>query len=294
MASVRLVRLLPSSILVWALAACGGGGDTSAGPVAGGLQTPPPAAWKPLTPGTSWQWQIDGQPINETVLDAVQNPKKMYDVDMEATSASTIARLKTKGIYVVCYLETGGWERYRSDAAAYPAGVLGNPIGGYPDERWVDIRQIEVLRPIIARRLDAAKAKGCDGIEPDLDDSYTEDTGFDLTRDDQIRFNTAMIDEAHQRGMSMGLKNGPGIAVEMSRVADWALSEQCNQHQECEGYRAFVAEGKAVFNVEYTQPDGMTLAKFCPYDNQANFDGLLKWSSETLAALPRAACRFES
>ena len=89
----------------------------------------------------------------------------------------------------------------------------------------------------------------------------------------------------------MGLKNGSGIAAAMAKVADWALNEQCNRFHECGDYASFIALNKAVFNVEYTRPDGMTLAAFCPADN-TNFDGILKLSSDTLA-LPRAACRFE-
>jgi hypothetical protein len=264
--------------------------STTAEPASGA--SPVAAVWQPLVPGTSWQWQIDGEAIDETVLDGVDNPRKMYDVDMEATDAATIARLQAKGIYVVCYLETGGWESYREDAGAYPESVLGNAVDGYPEERWVDIRQIDVLAPIIAARLDAAAAKGCNGIEPDLDDSYTADTGFPLTQADQITFDTAMIELAHARGMSMGLKNGPEIAEEMAPVADWALSESCNLYDECGEYAAFVAAGKAVFQVEYSA-EGMAVADFCPADNAAGFDGILKESSETLHALPRAACRFE-
>lgn len=246
-------------------------------------------AWEPLVPGTSWQWQIDGEPIDTTVLDAVDNPRKMFDVDMESTDAATIARLHDKGIVVVCYLETGGWESYRADAGAYPASVLGNAVDGYPEERWVDIRQIDVLAPIIAARLDDAAAKGCDGIEPDLDDSYTANTGFPITMADQIAFNTATIELAHDRGMSMGLKNGPDIAEQMAPIADWALTESCNLYDECAGYAAFVALGKAVFDAEYTA-EGMTLDDFCPADAAAGFDGLLKESSETLHAYPWAAC----
>ena len=172
-------------------------------PASGG---PPPGA---LTPGTSWQWQIDGNTIDETVLDGVTNPKKMYDIDLFATDASTIQRLHAKGIYVVCYVETGSWENYRPDAGAYPASVLGNTLGGFPNERLVDIRQIAVLQPIIAARFDIAKAKGCDGIEPDLDDTYNGyNTGFPLTMQHQLAFNKAVADLAHARGMSIGLKNG--------------------------------------------------------------------------------------
>ena len=295
-----------------ALTACGGGGDGGSG-FAGGLSASAapaepvadssnPAAklaaptWKPLKPGTSWQWQIDGNKINETILDGVANAQKMYDVDMENTDAATIARLKAKGIYVVCYMETGGWEQYREDAAQFPEGVKGKPINGFPKERWLDIRQVDVLFPIMKARLDKAQAKGCDGIEPDLDDAYTRKqsvTGFPLKKADQLKYNTALVGFAHDRGMSMGFKNGPEFAEDMAGIADWALNEECNYFGECEGYLKFIALGKAVFNVEYSEPNGSTLASFCPADNDANFDGLLKKSSETLGALPRAACRFE-
>jgi hypothetical protein len=250
-------------------------------------------AWPALRPGTSWQWQIDGGPINETILDSVDNNQKMIDVDMEQTDPLVIARLKAKDIVVICYMETGGWESYRPDAALYPPDILGKPVDGYPKERWVDIRRMDVLGPILEARLNRAKDKGCDGVEPDLDDSYTADTGFPLTKADQLQFNQTLVEAAHRRGLSMGLKNGPDIAEDMADIADWALNESCNGYDECAGYTAFIQRGKAVFQVEFMQPDGMTLEDFCPADNAANFDGLLKRSSATLSALPRQACRFE-
>jgi hypothetical protein len=260
--------------------------------------TPPAPTGTPvaaLTPGTSWQWQIDGGTINETVLDAVANPKKMYDVDLFATPAATIQRLHAKGIYVVCYVETGSWENYRPDAASYPAGVLGNTLAGYANERLVDIRQVSVLAPILGARLDLAKSKGCNGIEPDLDDTYNGyNSGFPLTMADQLTFNRAVADMAHARGMSIGLKNGASggtFEKAMVQFTDWALNEECNQSGECGGYGAYIAANKAVFQVEYSA-SGTTTASFCSADNAANFDGLLKKSSSTLAALPRTACRL--
>lgn len=250
---------------------------------------------KPLTPGTSWQWQIDGNSINTTILDNVSNPKKMFDIDMEQTPASTITTLHNKGITVVCYMETGSWEKYRSDQSSFPASVKGKTMNGYPDERYVDIRQISVLRPIMDARLDRAKAKGCDGIEPDIDDSWQENTGFPLTEAIQIAYNKQMIADAHVRGMSMGQKNGPVAkftADELAAGADWALNEQCNQYSECGtdggNYSAYIKAGKAVFQVEYS----LNTTKFCPKDNAANFDGLKK--NVSLGATPRTACRLDN
>ncbi|WP_323118206.1 endo alpha-1,4 polygalactosaminidase [Burkholderia alba] len=290
-------KSLCSFMLILLLSACGGDSGSGA-PGASALPAARPlaqaATWKPLVPGTSWQWQIDGKKIDETVLDRANNTRKMYDVDMELTDVATIQRLKAKGIYVVCYMEVGGWEKSRSDASRFPDSVLGKPVPGYEDEeRWLDIRQSAILMPLMLARLDKARDKGCDGVEPDLDDSYTQDTRFPITRDDQIRYDTALIGAAHERGMSMGLKNGTGLAKDMANVADWVLNEQCNNYGECDRYAGFIASNKAVFNVEYMRPDGMTLADFCPADNNARIDGILKLSSETLSALPRSACQFE-
>ena len=262
-------------------------------------QNPPAApAIAALTPGTSWQWQLGGGAVDETVLDAVDNPKKMYDIDLFGTDAATIARLQAKGITVICYMETGASENYRPDAAQYPEAVLGNAVDGFPNERFVDIRQISTLLPIIEARLDLATSKGCDGIEPDLDDTYNGyDTGFDLTQADQLAFNRAVADAAHARGLSIGLKNGASEDGEferaMAQFTDWALNEECNTFDECAGYAVYIEQNTAVFQVEYITPDGTQVADFCPQDNAANFDGLLKDSSDSLAALPRVACRLD-
>ncbi len=231
------------------------------------------------------------------MLDGVANPKKMYDIDMFTTDAATIGRLHEKGIAVICYMETGASEDYRPDAGQYEQSVLGKVVDGYPHERFVDIRQIDAVLPIVVARLDLAVSKGCDGIEPDLDDTYNGyDTGFALTESDQLAFNRAVADAAHARGLSIGLKNGasPDGTFEraMAQFTDWALNEECNTFQECSGYSVYIDQGKAVFQVEYMNPDGTRVQDFCPADNAANFDGLLKDSSNSLTALPRVACRY--
>jgi hypothetical protein len=249
----------------------------------------------PLEPGTSWQWQLDGGVIDETALDHVTNHRKMYDIDMETTDRATIERLRAKGIYVVCYIEIGARESYRLDADRFPETVLGNTVDGYPDERFVDIRAIDVLLPIMIDRLDRAADKGCDGIEPDLDDTFRSDAGFPLTMDDQLTYNRLIADAAHARGMSIGLKNGVTddgeFLREMSAFTDWALNEECNMFDECAGYGVYIDAGKAVFQVEYIE-NGTMVEDFCEADNAADFDGLLKQSSDSLGALPRVACRF--
>ena len=266
------------------------------------------SSWKPLSPGNHWQWQLSGT-VKEKVLDRVTGPK-MYDIDMEGATPELISRLKAKDIYVVCYVESGDWNRQRPDAGDYAPEILGRPIDGFPDEKFVNINAVDgppgptgkTLRDIMLARLDGAQAKGCDGIEPDLDDLHNYQTGFVITQADQVAFNTMLIDAAHARGMSMGLKNGASSTTGprsfeqqmLDAGADWALNEECNQYNECVGYTQFIAAGKAVFQVEYLDNQRKPYrgrSGTCATDKTANYDGIVKDSSSSLAALPLIQCR---
>lgn len=249
--------------------------------------TPPAASngsFKPLTPGTTWQWQLTGK-INTSALDGSSNPKKMFDIDLEDTSASTIATLKNKGIVVICYFSAGTSENWRSDYGKFPASVKGSKVDGWAGENWLDVRNLGVLMPIMSARLDMAVNKGCDGVEPDNVDAYTNRTGFPLTAADQRNYLLALADAAHARNLSIGLKNNIDQVSELSGAFDWALNEQCYQYNECGVYSSFISKNKAVFGVEYS---GKTTS-FCPKANAANFDWLLK--DLNLGASPRTACR---
>ena len=259
------------------------------------MDTRPSTAVGALTPGTSWQWQIDGNAINETVLDAVHQSEEdvrhrhVHHRQRRPSSAST-PRASTS-----CATSRRAAGRTTDPTPAATRRACSAT-------RWPAIRtndsstsaRSSVLQPIIAARFDTAKAKGCDGIEPDLDDTYNGyNTGFPLTMQDQLTFNKAIADLAHARGMSIGLKNGASGGVfeqAMVQFTDWALNEECNQFGECGGYNVYIAANKAVFQVEYSA-SGTTTAQFCPADNAANFDGILKQSSASLGALPRIACR---
>ncbi len=264
----------------------------------------PPAVWKPLQSGTAWQWQLTGA-VNETVLDGVSGPK-MYDIDMWDATPDLISRLQAKGIYVVCYVESGDWAKGRPDAGDYASVILGRSISGFPDEKYVNITALDgpagptgkTLRQIMQARLELARSKGCQGIEPDLDDLHTYSTGFSISIDQMVNYNKAIIEMGHARGMSVGLKNGASGGDFEKRMldagADWALNEECNQYDECDGYSQFIAAGKPVFQVEYLDNQRKPYSGAngtCAKDNAANFDGIVKDSSSQLSALPRIACR---
>jgi hypothetical protein len=51
----------------------------------------------------------------------------------------------------------------------------------YLIEKWLDIRRIDLLAPILRARLDLCNVKGFDAIEPDNIEIYDNNTGFPLT-----------------------------------------------------------------------------------------------------------------
>ena len=232
--------------------------------------------WQPA-PGVSWQWQLSG--TVDTSFDV-----EMYDIDLFDTPQETIDLLHENGRIVICYFSGGNYEEWRSDAGDFPAAVLGNTLDGWPDERWLDIRQISELEPIMTARLDLAVSKGCDGVEPDNVDGYANDSGFPLTAQDQLDYNIWLANAAHDRNLSIGLKNSLDLIPNLVDYFDWALNEQCYQYDECEMLRPFTDTNKAVFGVEY---EGNP-SEFCPYFNNLDFDWLFK---ELDLDATRTACR---
>lgn len=250
----------------------------SLAPTPTALATPAPTPVSPPAAGSwwrpplvmSWQWQLT-TPV-ETSVDVA-----MYDIDVFDNSASVVAGLHAAGRRAICYMEVGAWESYRPDAASFPESLKGNVMPGYPSERYVDIRS-PLLRPIIEARLDLCKAKGFDGIEPDIDDAYAEGAsvvGFPLTYQDQITFNTWLAGAAHARGLAILLKNDVGQAADLAAVFDGTLNEQCFQYSECGALRAFTDRGKPVLHVEYS----LATSAFCPQANAMNFNSLRKRTS---------------
>lgn len=223
----------------------------------------PPGVWMPPL-RTSWQWQLT-QPVDQS-LDVA-----MYDVDLFETDARVITSLRARGRKVICYVSVGAWENWRPDANRFPEAVKGKQ-NGWPGERWLDIRRLDILAPLMEARLDLCKAKGFDGVEPDNVDGHIADTGFPLTFQDQLRFNVFIANAAHRRGLSVGLKNDLPQVRELLPYFDWAMNEECFERNRCELLAPFIEAGKAVFHVEYA----LSPADFCSRANAMNFNSLRK------------------
>ncbi|HEV8692129.1 MAG TPA: endo alpha-1,4 polygalactosaminidase [Ideonella sp.] len=200
------------------------------------------AAWVPQVSDT-WQWQLSG------TINTGYNVK-VYDIDLFDAPDSVLTTLRNQGKAIVCYFSAGSAENWRPDYNLFKAADKGNNLDGWPGERWVDTRSANV-RTIMKARLDKAKARGCDGVEPDNVDAYQNNPGFPLTATTQLDYNRFLATEAHARGLKVALKNDVDQLSALAPSFDFAVNEQCNEYSECGGYTAFTGAGKPVFNAEY-------------------------------------------
>jgi hypothetical protein len=211
----------------------------------------------------------------------------MYDIDLFDATPALITALHAKGRAVVCYFSTQ-YEDWRSDAKSFTSAVLGNNLDDWAGEKYVDIRS-SVVRNIMAARLDLAASKGCDGVEPDNVDGYQANTGFPLTAADQLSYNKFLAEQAHARGLSIGLKNDLDQATALEPYFDWALNEQCNEYSECSMLNVFITKGKAVFNTEYSG----SATSVCPKMVTSKFSSLIK-SLSLDASIKAQCCTYQS
>jgi len=268
-------KLLLIPFVISLMAGCYGEGNTStsasSSPVtdrdapavtAGGWYHPPL--------NVTWQWQLKGK-VNTGYR------VEIYDIDLFDSSESSIDSIQSSGGKVICYFSAGSYEKWRPDASEFTQGDLGNTLEGWEDEKWLDIRSANVKR-IMQKRLDLAKQKGCDCVEPDNVDGYANDSGFDLSATDQLDFNRFIASEAHKRGLSVGLKNDLDQVGQLVDNFDFSVNEQCHEFDECDLLSPFIKAGKPVLNAEYEETlvtDAAGRQSLCDTSVDENFSTLI-------------------
>jgi hypothetical protein len=297
------VRSRADTVVLGLLLACACGGPiTTAAPGA----ARPRSWWHPTDSGRSdgpqFQWELD-HPLDihlasDTGSGAVNSLGErsgvttVYDIDAIINPASTVTALHKLGDRAICYIEVGAAGNY------YPAGTehlkvtyyqrleqahdLGAKVPGYP-ERYLNVNAASTVTIIEAMIRQQCAAKGFDAVEPDIDDSYTDTTGFPVTEADDIRYDLALGAYAHGLGLAWGQKNGdndPEFSRALAPHTDFLLVEECSYYQTC-GIVAspYTEAGKLVLDAEYATdwgPDvSFDLRRFCPGDFASHLDGTL-------------------
>jgi hypothetical protein len=216
--------------------------------------------WKPPQRLT-WFWQLQGKVSNGHAVAA-------YDVDGFETEPSEVAALHAQGKHVICYIDAGTAEKFRPDYDEFPTATLGRS-NGWPGERWLDIRQLSAIEPIMAARFQMCRQKGFDAVEPDNIEAFANKSGFEISAAQQLTYNEWIAAEVHSLGMAVLQKNDSEQSAQLQPYFDGALSEQCNQYRECGDFQPYLSAGKPVLNAEYRGKP----SKFCPADEAAGIMG---------------------
>jgi hypothetical protein len=223
-------------------------------------ETPKGSRWAPPEHLT-WYWQLQGTVNNS-------RPVAAYDIDGFENTSIEVAALHSKSIHVICYIDIGTYEPGRPDTSSFPAGVVGAEVQGWPGEKWLDVRQLSVLEPIMIKRFEMCKEKGFDAVEPDNMDGYENNPGFPITAVQQATYDEWVATEVHSLGMAVLQKNDGEQTATFEPYFDGALSEECNVYDECSSFTPYLTAGKPVLNAEYGSSNA-----FCAADNAAGIMG---------------------
>jgi hypothetical protein len=238
-----------------------GGNAAEAGADTGGMVSVRPQP----TPLSSWQIQLSG--ALDTSVDV-----GVFVADFQ-TDTAVIRRLRDAGRIVICYFSAGTAEAFREDAGRFPESALGAALPDYPNERYVDVRD-ETVRSIMADRVMAAEAAGCDGIHPSGLAAFGASTGLDFDRADQIDYNRWLAGVVHARGLNIGLVDGDtSSSEELVGDFDWVVVWSCLL-ADCPSAAPFTSAGKAALLVEYG--DETRAEEVCPLAERLELSVIIK------------------
>lgn len=218
--------------------------------------------------GDSWDMQF----VEPFVFD---RPVTWIVLDASTHGAEEVARVKAAGAKAICYVSVGTVEDWREDLDRFPKEIIGKALPDWPGENYLDIRQIDDLLPIMAARFQACADAGYDGVAPDNQDVFQNDSGFPLTTQDGLTYVRALADLAHAKGLIVAQRNLPEFSAELVGTMDFLLTEGCYEWNFCSEMTAYQKAGKPVFDVEYTDA-GIDFAAACAEAKALGISMILK------------------
>jgi len=227
--------------------------------------------------GDSWDWQLtEPADLNRSV--------QVLDLHPDLVTPEDIAELRNKGIKTICYVSVGTLERQSHDRGSFPQEVVGKTYGDWPDEKFLDIRRLDILLPLMTARFETCKGMGFDAIEPDNMDVHDNDSGFPVTAGHTIAYVRLLAATARGMGLEIGQKNVPDLTGDLVDTFDFAIAESCYQDRSCKSYYAYFEAGKPVFDAEYTDRP-IHFSKACEIGRKYGISMILKDRDLTAPAL---------
>jgi hypothetical protein len=276
------------------------------------IDGPPKPAWFQPSAGEAKNWDIQLRDYDFTTPRAM-TIVNLWDVIPDArtityddattvavppgSQAGAIATLHGQGGKVMCHVGTGAIRLSDPDAMKFagyeatppnrPTPPVANSVIGWSvpsDEmaRFVDYRDAAAQK-ILLKRVELAKAIGCDGIAAYRNDlsAFEADAGFSPVQPSQdIEWIKTLAKAGHDAMISVG---GRGILSniigDVELEYDWLLVERCGELDDCDNFRPFNAAFRSVFALEYTTAlagGTNTTDILCPRWADAQVDGILK------------------
>lgn len=218
--------------------------DSAAGSGAGGSGGTQAVAENPYVPTSNVRWwvQLDG------AVD-ITEPADLFYLDADLQDPVDLAALHADGRHYICYLSAGSLESFRDDADEFPETAVGKPLADFPSEHWLDVRDATV-RELMARRVSALAAAGCDGVPPSSLAVHNADTGFNLSATDALDYARWLAERVRAAGMSVGLTGPSELTSELWRSFDFGLGIGCLGGTACREYEPFTQARKPVLHIE--------------------------------------------
>jgi hypothetical protein len=160
---------------------------------------------------------------------------------------------------------------------------------GYPEERWVDLRQLDALKPMLRERVAMCARKGFDAVELDDIDSFDppSTTGFRLTPGDAQNFLAYAFNLIHTDGMAALWKNSPYLSWWGRQFADGAVVEECYPDQAC-----FAAQftGSRQYGITCTALSGATPCGWDDFTAAGQWVGEAEYAEDGYVCSPGQKC----
>ncbi|WVR04888.1 hypothetical protein IAU60_001900 [Kwoniella sp. DSM 27419] len=251
------------------------------------IVTPSGTASRSLSLNTTFIYDLDNQPIAAPVLRTASGlalNEDIYIVDMAQSTAEQIANYHAMGKTVGCYFSAGTWEPFRNDKLSFKPecycgpgvkvdkdgkctgkGASNNLLGEW-GEWWLDLHHptcLDNIKGVMTARIQEAKRKGCDAVDPDNVDSFMNKQNFGNTAADQVAYLLWLSATAKANGLLVDLKNAGTLLTDpdtgkttqwtdsLVRAFDFNVIESCHQYDECDTYDPFLKAGKPQIQIEY-------------------------------------------
>ena len=231
------------------------------------VSVPIPARWQPA-PDAKFDLQFSS-PMQ------LQRQVDFLVLDLADALPNEIDTIANNGAAPVCYFNGGSINTEDTDFDLVEPLVIGRRLNTDPQERWLDIRRIDDVAALIRSRLDLCRDKGFMGALVGNLENFLFRSGFPIGQRQQLAFNQFIADEAHQRGLAIGLWNSRSQITPLSSDYDFILVSGCFTDGWCNETQPFIDNGKPAFLVEFAEGQRSDV-EFCQASQSFGAMGIIK------------------